>query len=131
MRLLSPESVWVIGFITLPLSLLDIRWLLAVGIRRSVLHLLIGLLLGLCSLLSLLLGLSLLLFRLSLGLLLCALLGQLLLLDLSSSLLFFLALVVEALDDWAGRCSQLVELGNVLCLGGVLAVFVQPVLQKC
>ena len=111
-------------------SLLNISRLLALALNRRILHLLIGLLLlCLCGLLGLLLLLLLLLLGLALGLLLFALLG-LFGLDLGATgLLLLLTLVVEALDDDAGGCAELLVLGDVLCLGGVLAVFVEPVLQ--
>ena len=109
----------------------SLRLLLSV---LGVLHLLVGLLGGLSSsaLLSHLLrgfggglgleiGLTLLLLGLAtllgLGLGLCAAL-----------VLFLLAAVVEALDDGGGGAAELLVLADVLGLGGVLAVLVEPVL---
>lgn len=107
---------------------LDISRLLTLALGGSILHLLVRLLLCLRGLLGLFLLLALLLVGLALSFLLFTLLS-LLGLDLSAArLFFFLALVVEALDDDAGRCAELLVLGDVLGLGGVLAVFVEPVL---
>lgn len=52
-----------------------------------------------------------------------------LLLDLGpAGLLFLLAPVIKALNDGPGRGAELFLLGDILGLGGVLAVFVEPVL---
>jgi len=97
---------------------------LGLSIGRGVLHLLVRLL----GLLGLLIGFPLLLFSLLLGLLIGSLLGSLLFDDLSSLVFLFLTLVVEPLNDRSCGRTQLLELGNVLSLGRVLAVLVQPVL---
>ena len=110
------------------------RSLLDLGRLIGVLHLRILLLWhgvgaiihDLCGLLSF----PLLLCGLLYCLLFCALLGGGFFGGLSSCILLFLSLVVEALDDWAGGCAEFVELGNVLGLLGVFAVFVEPVLRS-
>lgn len=103
--------------------LLDLRGGLAVG---SILHLLIALL-GLGGLLSL----PFLLFGLLAGLLLGPPLSSGLLLDLSAGLLFLLTLVVEALDDRPSGSTKLFQLGDVLCLGCIVTVIIEPVLFDC
>lgn len=72
-----------------------------------------------------LLGLGLALLTLDLGLLG----GGLLLPLLALFRLLLLELVVVALDDGSGNRADVLLLGDVLCLGGVLAIFVQPVLR--
>lgn len=108
--------------------------LLLLATLSSVLHLLVGLLgsllggalvghllCGLSGSLGLGVGLPLLLFFLTLllglGLSLCAAL-----------VLFLLAALVEALDDRGCGAAELLVLADVLGLGGVLAVLVEPVL---
>lgn len=71
-----------------------------------------------------LLGLGLALLALDLGLLG----GGLLLPLLALFRLLLLELVVVSLDDGAGDGADVLLLGDVLCLGSVLAVLVQPVL---
>jgi hypothetical protein len=71
-----------------------------------------------------LLGLSLALLALDLSLLG----GGLLLPLLALFRLLLLELVVVALDDGSGNRTDVLLLGDVLCLGSVLAVIVQPVL---
>lgn len=95
----------------------------------SILHLLVGLLLGLGRLLGFFVGLSLLLSGLLLGLFLCAFLGGCLFGHLPPCVFFLLSLVVEAPNHDSGGGSQLLQFGDVLCLGGVFAIFVQPVLE--
>lgn len=63
-----------------------------------------------------------------LGLLLLALLGGFGLGLRATLVLLRLAALVEALDHGGGGGAQLLVLGDVLRLGGVLAVFVEPVL---
>lgn len=63
-----------------------------------------------------------------LGLLLLALLGGFGLGLRATLVLLGLAALVEALDHGGGGGAQLLVLGDVLRLGGVLAVFVEPVL---
>jgi hypothetical protein len=115
-----------------PSTNIPLRLLLALS---SILHLLVGLLGGflcgalvghpLCSFgggLGLSVGLPLLLVGLAL------LLG--LGLSLGATLVFFrLAALVEALDDGGGGAAELLVLADVLGLGGVLAVLVEPVLE--
>lgn len=82
---------------------------------------------GICHLrvLGTLLGL------LSLGLLARLLLGSLLGLNLGLDRLpVGLDLFKVSLDDGAGQCTDLVNLGDVDGLGSVLAILVQPVLQQ-
>jgi hypothetical protein len=74
-----------------------------------------------------LLGLRLALLALDLGLLG----GGLLLPLLALFRLLLLELVVVALDDGAGNGADVLLLGDVEGLGGVLAVLVQPVLYNC
>lgn len=112
-------------------SLLHISRFLTLGVSRSILHLLVGLCVTLlpCSLLGLLLGLLLLGLRCSTSVICCFSLGSSLFLDLPASLLFFLALLVEARNDECGRCAKFLELGDILCFLGVFAIFIQPVLR--
>ena len=110
--------------------------LLLLALGSSVLHLLVGLLVGGLvggALVGHLLrgvggglGLS---VGLPLGLLLLALLGRLGLGLCAALVLFRLATLVEALDDGRGGGAELLVLGDVLGLGGVLAVLVEPVLE--
>lgn len=112
-------------------SLLHISRFLTLGVSRGILHLLVGLCVTLlpCSLLGLLLGLLLLGLRCSTSVICCFSLGSSLFLDLPASLLFFLALLVEARNDECGRCAKFLELGDILCFLGVFAIFIQPVLR--
>lgn len=98
---------------------------LALG--RSIFHLGVGLLLsllGLFSLLGFLLGLA-------LGLFLGALLRSLLFLGLFKSLTLSVELLPVALNDRASDEANLVELGYVDGLCGVITLFVEPVLERC
>jgi hypothetical protein len=83
-------------------------------------ELLLVLLLGLLKILS---GL---LHSLELG----ALLGSGLLLGLADGSALLLLLLLVALDDGAGNEPDFIHLGDVDGLGGVLALLVQPVLEK-
>lgn len=78
----------------------------------------------------LLLGLPEVLGSLLHGLELGALLGSGLLLGLEDSGTLLLDLLLVALDDRAGDEAELVHLGDVDGLGGVLTLLVQPVLEK-
>jgi hypothetical protein len=86
--------------------------------------------LALFSFLPLLFGLLPLLLGLPLGFLLGALLRRGLFRDLPSRVFLLLPLVIEPLDDRAGRSAEFVELGDVLTLCCVLAFVVEPVLCK-
>jgi hypothetical protein len=113
-----------------------IPWTFPLRLLLSILHLLVGLLGGLlcgtlvghplCGVgggLGLSIGLPLLLVGLALLLGLGLSLG-------AALVLFCLATLVEALDDGGGGTAELLVLADVLGLGGVLAVLVEPVL-KC
>lgn len=88
-----------------------------------ILHLRVGLgvLLGFLRLLGLL--------GLALGLLLSTPLGGLFLLGLQDGLALGIGLLLVPLDDGADDEADIVHLGNVHGLGGVLTVFVEPVLS--
>lgn len=112
------ETFFAVGLLLLFLSGsgLTLGW--------CVLHLRVGLglLLGFLRLLGFLLSLA-------LGLLLSTLLGELFLLGLQDSLTLSIGLLLVTLDDGAGNEADIVHLGDVNGLGGVLAVFVEPVLS--
>ena len=109
---------------TTHLSPLDLIRLSALALRR-IRHLLVRFLL---SFLCIFLSLPLLLLGLLLCFLLCSLLRCGFLGDLPPRVLFLLALVVEALDDWTSGAAELVQLGDVLTFGCIFAVIVEPVL---
>jgi hypothetical protein len=102
-------------------DLLLVRSLLARG--RGILHLSIAL-----GLLGILLGLLSSVFSLLLGFELGALLGSSLLVGLADGLALGLGLLLVALDDGSGDEANVVHLGDVDRLCGVLAVLVEPVL---
>ena len=110
--------------------------LLLATLGGSILHLLVLLLGGLSSgalvghLLRCLCGGGGLGVGLPLGLLLLTLLCCLGLGLGAALVLFLLAALVEALDDGGGGAAELLVLADVLCLGGVLAVVVKPVLEN-
>jgi hypothetical protein len=119
-------------FYSFPISInIPLRLLLALS---SILHLLVRLLGGLLC--SALVGHPLCGFGGGLGLsvgLPLLLVGLALLLGLGLGLgaalvLFRLTALVEALDDGGGGAAELLVLADVLGLGGVLAVLVEPVL---
>jgi hypothetical protein len=118
-------------FYSFPITV-SLRLLLALS---SVLHLLVGLLGGLLC--GTLVGHPLCGFGGGLGLsvgLPLLLVGLALLLGLGLSLgtalvLFCLAALVEALDNGGGGAAELLVLADVLGLGGVLAILVEPVLE--
>jgi hypothetical protein len=118
-KMLFPVPSWLVS------STPHLRLLNTVGLDRlGVGHL--SVLLFCLGCLALCLGLGLALLALNLGLLL----GVLLLVLLHDRLALALDLVVVALDDGAGNGTDVIPLGDVLGLGGVLTLVVQPVLER-